>query len=246
MIKGEYQSPPDEMLLPKGVVHIWRMQVDTAFSRLAQLRQYLSEQECAKVDRLIRPVHQQRAGVAYAALRAVLSCYVRVAKQELVFTKGSHGKPYLDGSDGVYFNMTHSGSMLLIAVMQDCEVGVDVERVDENIEFLKLAERFFAEPEYLALEALPKKQQLRAFYRCWTRKEAYIKAIGLGLSFALKDFVVSLQPDGLNCLLSVKHSDKEAKKWSLGSVYAAPGFEATIALPEKLEGWELFDLDLIL
>lgn len=131
--------------------------------------------------------HFERKMNSLELAKTVLQHYL---PDELIsFEKGEHGKPYLNNHP-LQFNFSHSGDYFLMGVTKDRPIGVDIERLRDNKDFLAIAERFFAKSEYDALAALPVEQQQDAFYRCWVLKEAYIKATGFGLSLGLANFEV--------------------------------------------------------
>ncbi len=125
-----------------------------------------------------------------ARLREILAGYVGVAPERLDFAHGSHGKPVLRGG-ALQFSLSHSHGLMMLAVA-DVDVGCDIERIDPGLEWAPLADRLFAPAERDALRRLPDAEACRGFYDCWSRKEAYVKAIGLGLSQALDSFEVSV------------------------------------------------------
>src|SRR5919199_1621700 len=143
---------------------------------------------------------------------------LRQAPPQLCFTYGRHGKPALaTGTGGVplRFNVSHSHGLALYAITRDREVGVDVERIRPEVAQEKIAERFFSPREVTVLRALPTPLQATAFFACWTRKEAYIKATGDGLSLSLKQFDVSLAPGEPVALLHTIWDPQEAARWAL-------------------------------
>ncbi|MBA3915977.1 MAG: 4'-phosphopantetheinyl transferase superfamily protein, partial [Acidobacteriales bacterium] len=127
------------------------------------------------------------------------------------------------------FNVSHSGGMILVAVASDRRVGVDIERVRSDFDVVQIAERFFSPAEHAALRKVPLPGKAEAFFRCWTRKEAFIKALGEGLSHPLHQFDVGL--DGTEPIpLSTRPDPQEARRWSLWSLPAAAGYVAAVAV----------------
>jgi len=145
----------------------------------------------------------------------------------------SFGKPGLSGEaagSGVKFNVSHSAGLMLAAVTRNREVGIDVERVRPDVDWRELAGRFFAPAEVAALDARPPDDQLRAFFACWTRKEAYVKALGLGMSLPLDQFSVSVAPHGPAALLTAEHDPAQLTRWELHVLDAGADFAATLAV----------------
>lgn len=202
-----------------GVVHLWRASLCVT-QYLASYEQQLPEDEKARGRRFIKPDDQKKFFMSRKILRDILAYYTKISPERISFSTGKNGKPYL-AEMPIQFNLSHSGDCLLIAVTAENEIGVDVEYVRKTQDFLALSQRFFARSEYEAILEYPSEdEKIAAFYQCWTRKEAFIKATGLGLSFGLSDFEVSVdhQVDKKSALLSIKNDDVESKNWSLLSV----------------------------
>jgi 4'-phosphopantetheinyl transferase len=149
------------------------------------------------------------------------------------FTYGEYGKPAVAaetcGSLPLRFNLSHSHEVACCAVACGREVGVDVEHLREGVEVMSLAAHFFSRGEVAALGALPPDQKPRAFFNCWTRKEAYIKAKGEGLSHPLGEFTVSLEPGSPAALLSTERDPAEAARWSLTELPFGDDYAAALA-----------------
>lgn len=158
----------------------------------------------------------------------------------LNFCYGSHGKPALaegSGEDALRFNVSHSHGLALFALTRDREVGVDLEYVRSDLELEEIAARFFSPQEAATLRSLPAEMRTEAFFAGWTRKEAYIKARGEGLSLALDGFSVSLVPGEPAMLLNTRGDPSEAARWTLRELKSGPGYAA--ALAAKGHGWRL-------
>jgi len=141
------------------------------------------------------------------------------------------------GARSLRFNLSHSHGLALVAVTRGREIGVDIEWVRPGMSDERIAERFFSTGEVRALRKLPERLQDEAFFNCWTRKEAYIKAKGEGLSMPLSDFEVSLRPEESAALLSTKRDPQEASRWLICELFPAPGFVA--ALVVETGDWKL-------
>lgn len=204
-----------------GVVHIWHAKLTCIEDELRAYEAVLSFDEIASANRLIKKEDRMRSILSKAILRNVLSKYLLISAEKITFLVGEKGKPFVAGSD-LQFNLSHSGGCLLIAVTRKNPIGVDVERVKLNKDFLPIAKRFFASSETAAI--ILAKDSVTAFYYCWTRKEAFVKAIGLGLSFSLAHFEVEVSKTSVNdsCLLSICDHRFFENDWTLRSV-ALPG-----------------------
>ena len=185
-----------------------------------------------------------------ATLRAVLGRQLCRDPKEIDFTYGAAGKPELIDlvSHGLHFNLTHSHGVAIIAVCPGRPVGVDVERIRPEFAGEEIAARFFSPREQTMLRDLPADQRVEAFFRCWTRKEAFIKLLGAGLSFPLDEFDVSLAPGAPAELLALRGDNAAKTHWSLREIAAPPGHVATVAVEGTLnhiiveELWDLRDL----
>jgi 4'-phosphopantetheinyl transferase len=158
----------------------------------------------------------------------------------VVFCYGAHGKPALagdTGADAIRFNAAHSLGVALYAVTRGREVGIDLEHIRFDLAVMEIAERFFSRREVATLRTLPTEAQRQAFFRCWTRKEAYIKARGEGLSLPLDQFDVSLTPAEPAAVLGTQRDPSETARWSLQELPLAPDYVAALAV--EGHGWRL-------
>lgn len=210
--------------LPEAQVHVWR--VDLAAPVGSQALEALSEDERERADRLRFEIHRRRFVRARAALRAILARYTESDPAALAFEYGEHGKPRLAG-EAPAFNLSHSEDVALCAVASGRDLGIDVEWAARPVEHLTLAERFFAPGEVAVLRAVRPEDVPAAFFACWTRKEAYVKATGLGLSLPLHGFEVSLEPVP-EPALRVLDDPEETARWGLRALDAGPGFAAAL------------------
>ena len=176
-------------------VHVWAVRLDDANVDLGQAREIISTDERERAGRFKFEQDRRRYLIAHAALHGILSRYLPVDSGRLSFDHGSNGKPRLSQAlapAGVQFNLSHSNELALFAVTRRGEVGVDIEYVKENFEFQDVAEKFFTAKEVAAILGLPAHLQRRAFFKCWTSKEAFLKAKGTGLSGKLDEVEIIL------------------------------------------------------
>lgn len=213
-------------------VEIWRYSLDVDVSELRQLRKLLCAEEAERAARFIAPEHGDRFIVARGRMRQILGRLSRCEAAALDFDVTANGKPFLRAVPGdcepVRFNITHSGGVAALAVCRSGEVGIDIERVRTVCD--GLAQRYFASEEVAAIEALPETERLHAFFRCWTRKEAFVKATGEGIKRGLDSFVVSLQAGGAARMVSIDGDAEAAKAYWLGDFDAGPGFVAAVCV----------------
>lgn len=209
-------------------VHVWAVFLDpTRVS--ASVIELLDAEERARAARFHRSIDRDRYTVAHAALRLLLGLYLDRAAHEIRFQHGQRGKPFLADHPGLWFNLAHTDDLALVAVSRGGEVGVDVERVVDLPDALDVARVCFALSEQQMLRAESRGNRARAFFAGWTRKEAYVKAVGTGLS-ALQSFEVSLAPGESSRLVRVDGSEREASAWTLQSLEPAPGYLGAVAI----------------
>ncbi|MEG4984445.1 4'-phosphopantetheinyl transferase superfamily protein [Microcoleus sp. BR0-C5] len=220
MIAGldSWNFPPQNLTLDINEIHVWRVSLAQTESCLQSLQETLSTDERTKAEGFHFPKGRSQFIVSRGALRAILSSYLHINPHILRFDYNPYGKPSLiatQGGNTLRFNLSHSGNMALIAITKNRDIGVDIESINPNFPCLEIAEKFFSPLENSVLRSLPEHLQCTAFFTCWTRKEAYIKAVGKGLSIPLNQFDVSLAPGEPAALLNVEDNPEEASRWSL-------------------------------
>lgn len=216
------------MKCASGEVHVWRIELDCAARTVAPLRATLSQEEEQRAARFQSIELCERWTVARGALRCILATYARCEPSALVFRAGPHGKPALAWPvEDIPFNLSHTGGLTLVAVAGSGRVGIDAESVRSEIEVEDLSRRFFAPAEAAEILALSPDAQLAAFFTCWTRKEAFVKALGGGLSVPLNRFQVSIQSDQPARLLWAE--GEASDQWSLLDL-SEPGVAAALVV----------------
>jgi 4'-phosphopantetheinyl transferase len=221
-------------------IHVWRAELDQPETTVLRVARTLSPDEQARAKRFCLDRVRTRFVVGRGLLRTILGRYLDRAPDRLRFTYGPRGKPALapEEATDLRFNLSHSGGLALFAVARGREVGVDVERLRPMPRAERIAERFFSVPERTALKAVPAERRVEAFFTCWTRKEAYIKALGDGLAHPLDQFAVSLAPGEPPRLSAVGDANgREVEHWRLAALPPAPGYVA--ALAGRGQGWRL-------
>jgi 4'-phosphopantetheinyl transferase len=227
------------MALPADELHIWRAALDRPPDVTARLRTVLSAAECERAGRFYLPQHGARYVVGRGLLRVLLARYVGLAPEEIEFAYGPHGKPLLR-SAGPWFNLAHSGAQVVFAFSSSAEIGVDVEVAKAERTHGRVAERFFAPAEVRSLRSLPEALQPLAFLYGWTRKEAFIKARGDGLSLPLNSFDVTLAPEEPPAVLRTAWSESEPAEWSLVDL-SSPDRTIIAAAAGRHPGWRVID-----
>jgi 4'-phosphopantetheinyl transferase len=215
------------------VVDIWHVSAASPALDLDGLAGVLSTEESARADRYRFEHDRRQFIVARGILRCLLGRYLGVAPREIPLTFGPQGKPGVEGP--LQFNLAHSRGFVAFAMVPGRRVGIDVEKINPTIDVLELATGFFSQPETESLQRLQGGERVRAFFRCWSRKEAYLKAIGDGLSRPLGDFDVAtdLRPGSL--LLDVRWDRAEVARWHLADIALDPGYTSALAV----EGGEI-------
>jgi len=231
------QSP---RVFPAGRVDVWRVRLDeppTAGSEAG----LLSSDEITRAARF----HFEKDRIHFtrcrSVLRNLLAGYLAIPAAEIRFEYPSSGKPQLAAGQNpraLQFNVSHSTTMALIAVGSEHRLGVDIEKIRGDVDTTSLAERFFSPRECAGLQTLPDRLRVPGFFACWTRKEAFLKATGTGLSFPLADFSVTTHPDLNPEIEEISGNVDAGKQWFLVDLSVAEGYRATVAVeqsPSRLE-----------
>jgi 4'-phosphopantetheinyl transferase len=228
-----WASPPEFLAIDEAEVHVWRGSLPQPQEDVASLSKMLTEDERQRAQRFIFERDRLRFISARGILRMLLGRYLRQDPNHLRFSYSEYGKPELahPAKTDIRFNVSHSHELVLYAFSRSREIGVDVEHVKEGRATRDIAERFFSEREIAMLRSLPAADQTKAFFDCWTRKEAYIKGRGEGLSFPLKQFDVSLLPGTPAVLLACRdEANPRAQMWALREIAAGADYAAALAV----------------
>jgi 4'-phosphopantetheinyl transferase len=229
--------------LRQDETHIWRAPLDHGVACTKRLRCLLSADELSRASRFHAEQHRDWFIASRGLLRMILARYLESSPESLRFAYGLKGKPTLApgcGDGSLRFNVSHSGGMALYAITRDREIGVDVERIAPELAE-GIAERFFSPWEVAILGRVPPDRRSETFFACWSRKEAYVKAKGDGLSLALDEFDVSLAPGEPAAILRTRGDPDEARRWSLAALDPGPGYAAAVAIEGvigRLSCWE--------
>ncbi len=233
-----WPSPPARPEATAAEVHVWCAALDPPEQHVQRAAALLSADEQSRAARFRAARDRRRHVVARGTLRAILGTYLAMDPAAVAFAYGPRGKPGLAGEgQSVQFNLSHSGELALFAVTCGRRVGVDLEQVRPLENAGPIARRFFSAAEVAAFERLPDESKLHGFFNCWTRKEAYIKALGDGLAAPLDQFTVSLTPGRPAALLSVAAPGEDAARWSIAAVAPAPGYVGAVVVEGR--DWQL-------
>lgn len=198
---------------------------------IAQARPLLAADELRRAERFLRDEDRSRFIAARALLRGLLGRELGLAPERVAFVYGRHGKPSLGPSQaagGLRFNLSHSGGRALLAWTRGREIGADLELIRPVRFGMKIARRFFSDDEQDALRGLEGPEWDAAFFRCWTRKEAFIKAVGDGLSYPLRSFSIPMSEGGTPGPVRVSGEEAASRPWTLQAIDAGPGFLAAV------------------
>jgi 4'-phosphopantetheinyl transferase len=240
-----WSQAPLPLAFPTARVDIWKVCFDQP-PKAGCEASILSPDEIARAGRF----HFEKDRIQFTrcrcALRRILADYLAIAPGEIRFEYLISGKPQLAADQNpraLEFNVSHSANIALIAVSSEHRLGVDVEKIRGDVDVEALAERFFSPRERDGIRALPDLLRVPGFFACWTRKEAFLKATGAGLSFPLADFSVTTHPDHAPEIEDISGNREGGKPWFLSDLHVIDGYRAAVVLESphlKLEtyAWE--------
>ncbi|MBV9770481.1 MAG: 4'-phosphopantetheinyl transferase superfamily protein [Bryobacterales bacterium] len=216
--------------LENRAVRLWIVRLEASADNFARSLSSLSPEEKGRAERFRFDRHRRAFVLGRAALRALLGSYLGIANADVKFVYGRHGKPALaDPESPLRFNASNSGNLAAYAFTYGCEIGVDLEQYRALSDIENIARRFFSPEETAELLGAPESERIVAFFNCWTRKEAYIKAMGGGLSIPLDSFRVALLPGVAPEMLSLEGSVDAARRWTLCDFTPAQDYAGAIA-----------------
>jgi len=221
-------------VLRPGEVHIWRWRLGEQRADIDELDNYLDQEERRRAHQFHFFRDREHFIVSHGILRLILGSYLGMLPDHVQFLYGTFGKPELDPQSCpsyLSFNISHSAGLALLAVTTGAQVGIDVERIRLDMAYEEIVAQFFSAREIAMLRALPVEMRAEAFFYGWTRKEAYIKAKGYGLSLPLDRFTVSLDPTAAE-LLDVADDPRDRERWLLHSLIPGAGYAAALAVNE--------------
>jgi 4'-phosphopantetheinyl transferase len=231
----DYRYDPDALgsqVLPHDEIHVWKQKLNSEFAGVELFGRTLSADELQRAGRFRFDAGRNEYIVARGTLRVLLGSYLNIPPGQLLFTYSEYGRPSLVNDSPVRdvdFNISHSSGVALLAFARGRKIGIDVEYVRRDFGTSEIAEHFFSTAERAVLRDLPQEQRHEAFFRCWTRKEAYIKALGEGLSHPLDQFDVSLAPAVPAALLATRPDAQEVRHWKLWDIEVPGDYAAALA-----------------
>lgn len=231
-----------------GDVHLWVVRLDPPDAHVSTLRRLLDDDERARTERFRFDVHRRRFTVGRGFQRLVLGAYLGVEPAAIRYAYGPMGKPALaDATPGgpLFFNLSNSEEMALLGLVREREIGVDIEKIVNLTDLEALAARVMSANESRTLSALSDDLRHEGFFRCWTRKEAYLKAVGDGLAAPLDSVEVTLAPDEPACISAIKGSKETAEAWDLFHLEPVDGYIGAVAIesgPWQLSCWSFLHM----
>ena len=235
-----WQPAPKQLKLGDNDLQLWQTSLSQPADLLEIFQRTLTPDERNRANRFRASNDRKHFVVAHFFLRTILASYLQMKPEELRFQTGPQGKPALlnvTGDKRTYFNLSHSNDLALFAINSRSEVGIDVEYVRKDVDTEQIAARFFSPKEIRCLNALSFELRREGFFRCWTRKEAYIKATGKGLSLPLNQFAVSVGPTEPLATLEIRAVTEERLNYSLFDV--SPGADYVGAVAVEGFDWQL-------
>ena len=226
----EEKLAPWSFGLTGQVVHVWSLRTtEVSNAVVSKFELFLTPDERIRAERFRFENLRHSFVLTRGALRVLLGRYLHLPPAKIQIAYGSKGKPTLAEPELATFNVSHSGGLAVFGFAANCEIGVDVEEIRPLADMLDIAQRFFCPAETAELISLPAKQRERAFFRCWTRKEAYIKAVGEGLSAPLDGFQVTLRPGEPANIIHLAGDANAARTWRLCDLELSAGYVGALA-----------------
>jgi 4'-phosphopantetheinyl transferase len=217
-------------LLGSTEIHVWHTDLKAHEAAIDKLSSLLDHHEQKRAARFLVPEPRIQFILSRAFLRIALGQYLQIEPREVHFRTAEHGKPELAAEDDLYFNLSHTEGTTMIALTRAGRVGIDVERIRENLDPLQLGTRFFSAKESEWLRSQPADQRFAAFFACWTAKEAYIKACGAGLSAPLDGFAVIPRSSAGELHLEIYGKPEESAGWSMWQFDLGPDLRSAVAV----------------
>ncbi|HEX2868122.1 MAG TPA: 4'-phosphopantetheinyl transferase superfamily protein [Ignavibacteriales bacterium] len=232
-----------EYLLPEDEIHVWHVKAESASA--AEFWDILTRDEMERACAYYFSKDRDNFIISRGVLRILIARYLNILPEEITLHFNKYGKPFLkkNGKE-LKFNVSHSKGMLLFAFSRGLELGIDIEFMRHDFAHMEIAGGFFSKNEVLMLSLLPEEMRTTAFYNCWTRKEAFIKAKGRGLSIPLDSFDVSVRPGDPPELLNIYGQAGESRKWKIFNLNTAHGYCASLAVrgnPREIKHFDCAD-----
>ena len=237
------RTSPGDLEISRHNVDVWLTSTELPDTQVRTYAERLSEAELARAQKFRSRTGYREYIVTRGLLRQALVSVAGLDVAGVDFLYGEHGKPYLDtrvSGETVAFNVSHSHGLALVALTPGGRLGVDLEKIRPAVEWRDLAGRYFSEAENHSLEGRHGEEGRKAFFACWTRKEAFVKALGAGVSYGLKDFDVSVGPEDDHAALTLRSRDEDAAGWLVKNLPAPDSHAAALAVDRSACGFRLW------
>lgn len=230
------------MNLSAREVHVWTVCTEASDAITDNFESVLSVDERTRAARLRFDDLRRSFIIKRGVLRHLLARYLGVTPESIRFSYGSSGKPSIALGSNIEFNTTHSGNMAAFAITVGCQVGIDIAQIRPLPEMQAIIDRFFCEEEAAELMSLSPSEREQAFFCCWTRKEAYLKTTGDGLSTQLDEFCVTLRPGETARLVHIARDTSAADAWTLHDLPLMAGYAAALAYRDRPRSLAVFPI----
>ena len=228
-----WQTAPSDLGISPQHVDIWLTSTELGEGQVRAYRESLSQGERARAQKFKSDAKYREYIVTRGLLRQTLTSMAGLDIAGVDFLDDEHGKPCLDSrvaGETIAFNVSHSHGLALVALTPGGRLGVDLEKIRPEVDWLPLARRYFSGTEFRALDEFPEDLRLKAFFTCWTRKEAFVKALGAGVVYGLKEFDVSIDPDEAYAALTLRRPDEDAARWLIKNIPVPGNHVAALVL----------------
>jgi 4'-phosphopantetheinyl transferase len=217
--------------LAPGEIHVWSVRLDPPPDVVERLGRLLAADEWERANRFRFDKHRRQYVVGRGALRSLISAYTGTRPERVRFRYGDRGKPYIvEPAGDLEVNLSNSDEMALVGFVRGIEIGMDIEYLKPMPDCEQISERFFSASERDVLRALPAEKKEEAFFNCWTRKEAYLKAVGTGLAAPLDSFDVTLAPGEPPRMLTLEGDAARAARWCFQHFRPADQYIGALAI----------------
>ncbi|CAM4439813.1 MAG: hypothetical protein LEGION0398_MBIBDBAK_01404 [Legionellaceae bacterium] len=222
-------------VLSEDTAHVLTIHLNNFHPFINDLYQLLSTEERQRANEYFFLKDKNRYIIARGMLKIMLSAYLNIAPDYVQFVYSQYGKPYLPHFPFLQFNISHSEDMVIFAFNYKRLIGIDIEYTQKKIDIMSISQQFFSKREYHSLKSINSEDQKQAFFNAWVAKEAFIKALGLGLSFDLADIEVDCFSQDLFNIMAIHHSTEIVEDWCLYPINSCPDYVAAMAIKGALQ-----------
>ncbi len=227
-------------MIYENALHLWKIPLNISEKEISSLVLSLSEEERKSATRFRFDKHRHRYIIAHAAMRKIVANHLNISTHALNIDFNKYGKPYISNNP-LYFNLSHSEDIALVSISFHGQVGIDIEFLKSEIDMLGIAQRFFHPIEFEQLIKIPPENRSHYFYTCWTGKEAFLKAKGIGIANHLKMFALDLQDLNKLKIILVDKAFDEFKTWTIHTFQPQENYMATVVSQAKPEALVMHD-----